>query len=198
MKTYRTILCSIAAILFTATTLNCNAVIIYDFYGTCSQGCTLAARGTLVLNDSYVAGTEVTASDYVAWDFAILEGSYSLNDPRLTGMSTMLGSLPVYSGRADFLLDFGGESYFSTGEPFRVGDPDRIPTGSWSNLGPEPRACTIDHCYGVEDLSSWGSHHLWIRRVPEPTTLALLLGSLVLLRLIGSTQNRLFDCHQNN
>lgn len=169
--TYKIISLTGALILIFCSSLS-QAAVIYDFYGICGNSCSSIAQGTLVLNDSYIPGTELSGGDYISWHFRSSAGSYALNSPYNSGENGMWGILPQHIGSANFFLDFGGENtYFETGYP--RADLYNTPPGSWLNTGPEPAQCHIISCDHFNFVHADGAHHLWVRRITEPASIFL-------------------------
>ena len=154
-----------------------NATIIYSFIGVCDPiVCTGTAKGTLVLEDSYVPGTLPSSSDYVSWSLESSAGMFELNDPDLAGFNGIIaGALPERAGTADFLIDYIGDGTF-----FQTAKTDGFfggSAGSWMNRGPEPfNSSTTDKL----PIPMSGPMHTWIRRVPEPAIVAMMLIGLIL------------------
>jgi hypothetical protein len=160
------------------------ADVIYSFYGfdNCIDGpCTLVATGRFSVIDQ--RGN---------WYFKnLLTGAaYNTNDPLVDAWIGTSGVFPAVAGVADIWLDFVGENtYFTTGRGIDIGGPGS-PT-AWEHAFIEARYYHDDE--GNETplqqmldlIPISGSHHIWVREVPEPGALCLLalgLSGIVLRR----------------
>ena len=141
-----------------------HATVIYDWSGTCTDGCTGTATAVLTLAPSYVPGSPF-GSDFVSFSFTSSGPDFSLSIPPLTALPPM-GDLPPVSGPAltDVTITDGFSYNFTS-----------APSGAWGMLNSTP---VIPQ--GVE-----GTFVLRTAAVPEPGSLTLFtfaLGALVFLR----------------
>lgn len=136
---------------------NVGAVIIYDWSGTCSNNCSGTASAVLTLNSSYTPGKALSAADFVSFSYSSSSGSYDIPaDASFVGLIGLAGALPVFSGvtlLGPINFDFDG-----LGTTFSVDT-----TGFWGS-GFTPKFAELD----------FGDSHSWERRIPEPSTFALL------------------------
>jgi hypothetical protein len=145
---------------FTVAGLSClsfgpaHAVIIYDFSGTCTSGCTGTATGVLTLAETYIPGTTVAVSDFLSWTYMSSNGSVSINDVQGSNLT-----LPVTSGIGTGGLTFGAASGVLMGDSFggSSGPSDWTVFFQTPSL-PDPNV---------------GTSHNWAM-VPEPSTLGIL------------------------
>ena len=93
-----------------------EAVVIYDFSGTCDAPCNFAS-GTLTLADTYTPGTIVEDADFISFSYSSGSGDYSV--PGFAVFSEFTGDriLPAGVGQASLTIDFAGGSTFFQSEP---------------------------------------------------------------------------------
>lgn len=90
-----------------------SATVVYDWTGTCTNGCTGTATAVLTLDDAYTPGTALANSDFISFEFTSDAGSYTV-----PGAMTFLefdnpSSLPTTTGTTETRVDFtGGGTYF--------------------------------------------------------------------------------------
>jgi hypothetical protein len=134
-----------------------GAVVIYDWSGTCTQGCTGTATAVLTLGDSYTPGTPLLAADFISFSYSSSSGSYNIpGDAAFLQLIGSSGALPVLSGvtlSGPINIDFVGD-----GTIFDVNS-----NGVWNSV-----------FIPVAGITDSGNSHIWERRIPEPATLALL------------------------
>ena len=151
-----------------------EAVVIYDFTGTCDAPCNFAS-GTLTLADTYTPGTVVENDDFISFSYNSGSGAYSV--PGLVLFSQFTGDrlLPAGMGQASLTIDFAGGSTFFQSEP-----------GFWRSLfGPA----------GIDDV---GGGTTWSLRAPvdppvdlsAPGPLSLLALGLAGLALAGRRRRK--------
>lgn len=159
-----------------------NAV-IYSWTGTCSSGCIGNATGELVLSDTYVPGTLVSANEFIGFSYTSSSGAFTIPgsiaydeansfENNSTGLN---GPLPAVSGLGGVFVDFVGSfSWFSTDFEFPGGGS----VGSWQFL--------IDGT--VNDI---GSSYEWtVQSLPLPAVLPLFGTGLGLMGLFGWFRRR--------
>ena len=85
-----------------------EAVVIYDWTSTCTDGCTGQASAVLTLADSYTPGTEVTDADFISFSYRSTSGAYDIpaDAALLSLVSFELASLPAVSGAGDIRMQF--------------------------------------------------------------------------------------------
>ncbi len=148
-----------AVLVFSVFVASTNAYgdVIYDWSGSCTDGCTGSVTGVLVLADTYAPGTLLEDSHFLSWSYTSSTQSYTV--PGDFGFKETEGLiLPVTAGKEAFnsgssnrWIDYtGGATYqifYST---------------SWGSQTP----AQLD----------WGTGSRWTLRagVPEPTTIALM------------------------
>lgn len=141
-----------------------EAIVIYDFTGSCSFGCTGQATAVLILDDTYVPGTQVVAADFIAISYSSDAGSYQI--PPDAGLELIFGPavLPAVAGEATIGLDFT-----DAGRIFQTAG-----AGVWASLFV---SLGIDH---------GGTEYEWVlRQLPAPGPLSLLALGLVGLAIAG-------------
>jgi hypothetical protein len=148
-----------------------RALVIYDFTGECSTGCTGSASGTLVLADTF-SGTPSDV-DFVSFSFTSSNGTYTVpGDAVFLEFTPGGGALPTASGAADIFIDWTeGQSYFRTAISFFSDFTSGNVSASWASR------------LNSDAIIEAGRTYTWTRRVesarvPEPSTAALLLGAL--------------------
>lgn len=148
--------------LYAITLGTANALMIYDWTGSCSTGCTGNATATLTLADTYTPGSALTHTDFVSITYQ--SSSSMLSIPGDGFIESITGVLPALTGFADVSLDFVGSSFFET-----------FASGAWEiDSGPPPDPMPI-----FNDDGNNGTWTLSAEPIPEPTTLALLSLGLV-------------------
>jgi PEP-CTERM motif len=92
------VICAVAAlsaIVFQAAPA--RADVIFDFSGACDvQGCSGTATAVLTLADSYVVGADVTAADFISFDYSSSDVNFeitSADSPSLIGGLNADGSI---------------------------------------------------------------------------------------------------------
>ena len=153
-----------AIVALSITAPKAEAVVIYDWTGTCDSGCTGQATAVLTLADSYTPGTPATTADFISFSYSSTSGAYDI--PADAGLAFASATLPAVSGGGIVNLDFEGTlASFGSSLPF------------WfSEFLPD----------GIEDD---GFEHVWtLRQTQElsaPGPLSLLALGLVGLALAG-------------
>jgi len=91
---------AIAALFLTAAPFQAapaRADVIFDFSGTCDlQGCSGIATGVLTLADSYVFGADLTAADFISFDYLSSDVNFEVTSaeaPSLIGGLDADGSI---------------------------------------------------------------------------------------------------------
>ena len=115
-----------------------EAVVIYDWTGTCSFGCTGEATAVLTLADSYTPGTLASTADFISFSYSSSSGSYDI--PADAAFSSIGGPaiLPAVSGTAEFNMSFAGartDFISRVGSWFSQFDPSFDPNGAILNTG---------------------------------------------------------------
>ena len=91
-----------------------EAVVIYDWTGTCDSGCTGQASAVLTLADSYTPGTEVMDSDFIAFSYSSSSGAFDIpDDAALRRFQNSPVFLPAVSGPARIEMNFTGAGTFA-------------------------------------------------------------------------------------
>jgi len=154
--------------LYALTLGTANALVIYDWTGSCSNGCTGNATAMLTLADTYTAGSALTLADFVSFTYQSSSSIETLSIPGNGFLDSITGTLPALTGTADVRLDFfggsPGVSFFET-----------LASGAWEiDSGPPP-----DPTPSFDDDGNNGTWTIAADPIPEPTTLALLSLGLV-------------------
>ena len=143
-----------------------EAVVIYDWSGTCTGGCTGQASAVLTLDDSYTPGDIASTPDVISLSYSSSSGAYDI--PGDGGLVFAFASLPAVSGEGMvnliLLAGVGGE--------FRA-----LSSMSWNSLVVPA---------GVDDR---GTDNTWTLRQPTelsaPGPLSLMALGLIGLALAG-------------
>jgi PEP-CTERM motif len=73
-----------------------RANVVFDFSGTCTEGCSGTSTGVLTLADSYVFGSDITAADFVEFQYVSSDENLviaSTDAPAIVGGLNADGSL---------------------------------------------------------------------------------------------------------
>jgi hypothetical protein len=68
-----------------------RANIVFDFSGVCNFTCTGTSTGVLTLADAYTFGSNITAADFISFDYSSSTGSFditSADDPSVNPGTT--------------------------------------------------------------------------------------------------------------
>ena len=149
-----------------------HAVVIYDWVGTCTSGCTGQATAVLTLSDSVTPGSRLDQDDFVSFSYSSSSGSYDI--PADAALIGLLGAVSRVGGMGTFVISFSFPApTFSTGDFF---------AGSSWDSGSAPD--------GVDDM---GDTFFWTLRASElsaPGPLSLLALGLAGLALAGRRRGR--------
>ena len=137
-----------------------RADIISDFSGTCSSNCTGLATGVLTLTDSYVAGTDITAADFVSFSYMSSHTSFTIGPAGTFFIGGLNANGSLSTG--DLVIEANGGS----GIPFF--DAFTNPPVMFIALPPGGNSQTEDVGF------SFTFSPLRTEEVPEPGSLALL------------------------
>ena len=147
-----------------------EAVVIYDWVGTCTQFCSGEATAVLTLADSYVPGTEVMDDEFISFSYRSNTLSYDIPDDAGFVRFEDAAVLPAMSGTTNIDLvfwEFGFDNRFGAFDGF------------WDSR-------FFDF---VPDDLDRGNVHLWTLRQPTeltaPGPLSLLVLGLAGLALAG-------------
>ena len=142
-----------------------EAVVIYDWTGTCIGGCTEQASAVLTLEDSYVPGTRATTADFISFSYSSSSGAYDIPTDAAFVSFQSLAVLPAVSGAALVDLAIAGNATDFKTNP-----------GFWTNF------------FAPAGISDIGSENAWTLRQTElssPGPLSLLALGLAGLALAG-------------
>jgi hypothetical protein len=142
-----------AAALFMAAPARAN--VVFDFSGVCSDGCSGTATGVLTLADSYTFGADITAADFLSFDYSSSSFSFDIAS---ADSPVLVGGL-----NADGSFNSEGELIFHSpaGVPLFVAI-----TGEFNALRTNG---------GTFNLGSTFAFTLVSGAVPEPSTWAMML-----------------------
>ena len=107
-----------------------QAVVVYQWSGVCTNGCTGTATGVLTLSDTYVPGTDVSASQFISFSYNSNNGSFTIPGSMTynplnsfeNNSQNLVGPLPVGSGPGGIFVDaVESSSWFGTDFPFGEG-----------------------------------------------------------------------------
>ena len=151
-----------------------EAVVIYDWTGTCTGGCAGQASAVLTLVDSYTPGTLASTLDVISFSYSASSGAYDI--PADAALAFASATLPAVSGEGMVNLIF-----VAAGAEFRP-----ISSLSWgSSFAPA----------GVNDR---GTDNTWTLRQPTelsaPGPLPLMALGLAGLALAGRRRGT-SSCH---
>ena len=147
-----------------------EAVVIYDWAGTCTGGCMGQASAVLTLVDSYTPGTLASTLDVISFSYSSSNGAYDI--PADAVLAFASATLPAVSGEGMVNLIFA-----VAGSEFRPNT-----SMSWtSHFAPA----------GVDDR---GTDNTWTLRQPTelsaPGPLSLLALGLAGLALAGRRRGK--------
>jgi len=148
-----------------------EAVVIYDWTGTCTGGCTGQASAVLTLVDSYTPGDFASTLDVISFSYSSSSGAYDI--PADAALAFASATLPAVSGEGMVNLIFA-----AAGAEFRPNT-----SMSWtSHLAPA----------GVDDR---GTDNTWTLRqidLSAPGPLSLLALGLAGMALAGRRRDSYF------
>lgn len=140
-----------AAALFMAAPARAN--VVFDFSGVCTDGCSGAATGVLTLADSYTFGSNITAADFISFDYSSSSFSFDIT------------SLLFFSG------GLNADGSFNSAESLVLQSTGGVPV---FETAPGIFAATMVR-NGPSDIGSSFTFTLVPGAVPEPSTWALML-----------------------
>ena len=121
-----------------------QAVVVYQWSGECTNGCTGTATGLLTLSDTYVPGTTVSASEFISFLYTSSSGSFTIPGSMTynptnsfeNNSQNLVGPLPVGSGPGGIFVDaVESSSWFGTDFPFGAVDWQFLILGTVNDRG---------------------------------------------------------------
>jgi hypothetical protein len=123
-----------------------RADVIFDFSGICDlQGCSGMATGVLTLADSYVFGADITAADFISFDYSSSDVNFEITSadaPSLIGGLNADGSInsrdELVVEAAPIIEVFAGVFEAASADREHVDEGTTFPFTVVSRAAPEP------------------------------------------------------------
>jgi PEP-CTERM motif len=150
---------AMAALFLTAASFQAapaHADVVFDFSGVCSAICTGTATGVLTLANSYAFGTDITAANFISFDYSSSSRSFVItlaDHPLLAGGLNADGSFSNPESGVGFQSGAGVPLF------------EALPGEFVAATSHEPR---------IDDVGSQFTFTLVSRAVPEPSTWAMM------------------------
>jgi PEP-CTERM motif len=144
-----------AAALFMAAPARAN--VVFDFSGVCTDGCSGAATGVLTLADSYTFGSNITAADFISFDYSSSSFSFDIASADSPG----------------FVGGLNADGSFNSEGQLLIQPPAGIPL--FSAVPESFLVTTTPPGIGVRDVGQTFTFTLVPGAVPEPSTWAMML-----------------------
>jgi hypothetical protein len=155
-----------------------HASVIYDWTGTCTVNCSGTAKATMYLDDSYVPGTTIGMGSTTLIQrldvFMPTDGTYPSYGYTFFDFNVFPAgvTLPVQSGPGQMSLNPLPNTYDANFFLTRSDGTWAFGEATWI-LNGVPGFRPLETCW-TEGSNCSGNSSLWVTRVPEPSTLALL------------------------
>ena len=139
-----------------------RADVVFDFSGICGVGCSGTATGVLTLADSYVFGDDVTAADFISFDYSSSDANFEITS---ADAPSLVGGL-----NADGSINFAGQLSITV-------TPDVPVFGPLFEATTGPLGEFIAETFEEAQLDTGRPYSLTLvgGAVPEPSTWAMML-----------------------
>lgn len=167
-----------------------HASIIYDWTGTCTVNCSGTAKATLYLDDAYLPGSTIPGGPTTTIErldvFMPTDGTYPSYGYTFLDFSVFFAgvTLPVDSGPGIVSLNPQPNTYDANFFTTQADGTWAFGEATWILAGNQFQTCW------TEGANCSGTSSAWVRRLPAPGSLALMLAGLGALGVVVRRRRR--------